>query len=148
VNIRNSSNIFFGNKTDPSYFLTNYYLDAPIQVNGIAFPTSQHYYEWQRYNDPVMKQRVVSAASPDLSSQLSQKYPYLLIPNFDSDKAMLNALRAKFAQYPILARALLDTGTRPLVFHNPYDTYWADGGDGEGHNTLGNLLMIVRNEIK
>jgi len=70
-----------------------------------------------------------------------------MVPTFDQNKAMLNALRAKFSQYPDLGRALVDTGSNPLVYHSMYDTFWADGGDGSGYNTLGKLLMDVRQEL-
>jgi len=94
-----------------------------------------------------MKYRALNASSPDLAAQLSQKYAYLLIPKFDINLAMLNALRAKFTQYPELGVELVKTGLRPLVYHNINDIYWADGGDGEGLNMLGRLLAQVRQEL-
>lgn len=123
-------------------------MNVPIRAKGITFPTSEHYYQWQKYNDPIIRQRIISAATPDLALQYGQKYSYLMVPNFDKTKAMLNALRAKFSQHPDLANALVQTGSRPLIYHNMYDSFWADGGDGTGHNMLGQLLMQVRTELQ
>ncbi len=35
-----------------------------------------------------------------------------------------------------------------LVEHTANDAYWGDGGDGNGKNRLGSLLMKVREELR
>ena len=66
---------------------------------------------------------------------------------------MLKALRVKFSHEhnPELSEYLLSTGDAQLVEHTPRDKYWGDGGDGgtgaRGLNTLGKLLMKVRDEL-
>lgn len=61
---------------------------------------------------------------------------------------MLEGLRAKFEQHPDLAARLLHSGDRLLVEHTRNDSYWGDGGDGDGKNRLGHLLMQVRDELQ
>jgi predicted NAD-dependent protein-ADP-ribosyltransferase YbiA (DUF1768 family) len=39
---------------------------------------------------------------------------------------------------------LIDTGDAKLVEHTKNDKYWGDGGNGQGKNMLGTLLMEVR----
>lgn len=41
----------------------------------------------------------------------------------------------------------LSTGHEELIEHTTHDSYWADGGDGNGKNMLGKLLMQVRREL-
>jgi len=64
------------------------------------------------------------------------------------DGIMLDALRAKFDQHADLKRVLLETGDRTLVERTANDRYWGDGGDGSGRNRLGELLMLLRKELR
>jgi N-glycosidase YbiA len=41
----------------------------------------------------------------------------------------------------------VSTGDALIVEHTTRDRYWDDGGDGSGANTLGRLLMRVRDEL-
>ena len=61
---------------------------------------------------------------------------------------MYKALLAKFTQHDCLRKLLLGTGERRLIGHNPYDSYWGNGGDGTGLNCLGELLMQLRRELQ
>jgi len=60
---------------------------------------------------------------------------------------MLIALRAKFTKHPKLGKELVETGNRQLIEHYMYDDYWADGGNGNGLNMFGKLLMQIRQEL-
>jgi ribA/ribD-fused uncharacterized protein len=60
------------------------------------------------------------------------------------DQVMRKAVYQKFHQHPVLAELLLGTGTAELVEHTHRDKYWGDGGDGEGLNMLGKILMETR----
>ena len=84
-----------------------------------------------------------------MAREIARKYNYLAISDFNKikDSVMLDALRAKFSQYPLLAEEIKQTASDPIVYHNMYDTYWADGGDGSGHNKLGKLLEQIRSEL-
>ena len=61
---------------------------------------------------------------------------------------MRKALLAKFSQHYGLRQNLLETGTRKLIEHSPYDSFWGNGGNDQGQNHLGELLMEIRNEIR
>ena len=63
---------------------------------------------------------------------------------------MLEIVRAKFTQNPVLAARLLATGARKLVEGNTWkDVFWGvDLRTGEGENHLGQILMQVREELK
>jgi ribA/ribD-fused uncharacterized protein len=120
---------------------------VPIMVNGIVYPSSEHYYQWLRFSDPIIKRRILTAPTPLIAKRISDNNKHLLIHNADDDQAMLTALRAKFNQHRDLTNALLATGNSPLVYHRINDIYWADGGDGIGENKLGQLLMRIRSEL-
>ncbi len=61
---------------------------------------------------------------------------------------MREALKAKFTQNEDLKNILLETGDAILVEHTENDNYWGDGGDGNGKNMLGKLLMELREELR
>jgi ribA/ribD-fused uncharacterized protein len=63
------------------------------------------------------------------------------------DKFMEGIQTAKFTQHPELRKKLLETGTRKLVYADPYDGYWGIGKDGLGQNKLGELLMKIRKDL-
>jgi ribA/ribD-fused uncharacterized protein len=61
---------------------------------------------------------------------------------------MREAVLAKFTQHPRLRELLLSTGDATLVEHTVNDRYWGDGGDGSGKNTLGQILLSVREQLR
>jgi hypothetical protein len=61
---------------------------------------------------------------------------------------MYQAFKAKFAQHPELRALLLSTGDAELVEHTDKDSYWGDGGDGNGRNVFGQILRQVRAELR
>ncbi len=63
------------------------------------------------------------------------------------DKYMEGIQMAKFTQHPELKKMLVKTGTRKLVYADPYDGYWGIGKDGLGQNKLGQILMKIRKDF-
>lgn len=57
---------------------------------------------------------------------------------------MYEGLTAKFTQNENIRLKLLETGDRKLIEHTDRDKFWGDGGNGEGKNRLGILLMKLR----
>ncbi len=60
---------------------------------------------------------------------------------------MRKALRAKFEQHAELRTLLRATASAKLVEHTQNDAYWGDGGNGQGKNRLGYLLMALRGQL-
>jgi N-glycosidase YbiA len=147
TNIHDTNSIFFYDEYLPYYEFTNFFEGAPIKINNISFKTAEHYYQWQKFNDPITKMRIINAPTARIATQIADKSNYLVIPNFDKKSAMLTALRQKFSQYQTLGKILTSTSNKILIEHNMNDDYWSDGGDGSGLNMLGILLMQVRDEL-
>ncbi|XWV25146.1 swarming motility protein YbiA [Tupanvirus deep ocean] len=147
TNIHDINSIIFYDDGKPYYEFTNFYENAPILINGISFKTPEHYYQWQKFDDVVVKRRIIDAPTARMASDIAEKHKHLVIPNFNNEDAMLKALRAKFSQYQDLGNLLQSTGNKQLIEHNMYDEYWSDGGDGSGLNIFGKILMKVRSEL-
>ena len=62
--------IHFYHSTDPYGFLSNY-AAAPIFVDGVAWSTTEHYYQAQKFADPVRQEAIRAAPSPDAAKRLA-----------------------------------------------------------------------------
>ena len=129
-------------------FLSNFYrIDQLIEVDGIAYSSSENAYMAQKTTDNKVRK---------IFSHLSQSEAKVLGRNIvvreDWTKefrieAMLKVLRVKFSIND-LAVKLLDTDEKVLIEENDWnDTFWGVC-DGVGENNLGRLLMQVRKEIR
>ena len=141
------SPIFFYDRNDPYYEFTNF-ASYPILINGIRFPTSEHYFQSQKLIGTPFLHKVCELPRPRQAFEYPRQ-PHVSVwvrQDWQSikDDVMYRALIAKFTQHPYLKNMLLETGDRMLVEHSPYDSYWGDGGDGKGLNRLGELLMKLR----
>jgi ribA/ribD-fused uncharacterized protein len=122
----------------------------PIQLGGKRWPTSEHYFQAQKFEDKADQEEVRRAKTPMLAAQLGRDRRRKLRRNWESIKVqvMRDALRAKFTQHDDLRTLLLETGDARLVEHTENDDYWGDGGDGRGKNMLGRLLQDLRDELR
>ena len=121
-----------------------------IWLDDAYWPTSEHYFQAQKFHDAVCRERIRRAHSPMDAANLGRDRKQKLRNDWESVKVevMRKALRAKFSQHAELKTLLLSTGDAKLVEHTANDSYWGDGGDGRGRNMLGQLLMQVREELR
>src|SRR5882672_4093266 len=115
----------------------------PFELKGRGWPTSEHYFQAQKFAGTEHEEAVRLARSPMLAARMgrSRERPLRLDWETVKDDIMREALRAKFTQHPQLRSLLLSTGDAELIEHTRNDSYWADGGDGSGRNRLGQVLM-------
>ena len=153
--------------------LSNFY-PSPIRIDGIHYPTVEHYYQSQKFHHDAQYMEVIRTASTpnkakilarqqvclrglaytwqidlDKIIRLHQKRGVVVRADWGNEvkeEVMYVGLMAKFTQHPRLAEMLISTGDRPLVETSPYDSYW--GGKGRGQNRLGHLLQRVRTQLK
>jgi len=142
-----STVIRFYHKGEPHYEFTNF-TAFPIRWKGKTWPTSEHYFQSQKHAGSPLEEQIRLAESPRKAFELGRSEPSR--PDWQSvkDAIMREAVVAKFTQHPHLRDLLLSTGEALLVEHTKNDAYWGDGGDGSGKNMLGQILMIVREELR
>ena len=130
-------------------FLANFYL-ARITLGDRVWPTSEHYFQGQKFAGTPDEEAVRRASTPRVAATLGRDRRRPLRADWEAvkEQVMLEALRAKFTQHPNLRAALLATGSARLVEHTANDAYWGDGGDGHGLNRLGALLEQARGEMR
>jgi ribA/ribD-fused uncharacterized protein len=122
----------------------------PIRVDGKTWPTSEHYFQAQKFAGTEHEEAIRNTESPMIAARMGRDRKRPLRPDWESvkEQVMHEALRAKFAQHAHLAELLLSTGDAELIEATGNDRYWANGGDGSGKNRLGYLLAQVREELR
>jgi ribA/ribD-fused uncharacterized protein len=143
--------------------LTNTY-EAPMQIDGITFPTVEHYYQYSKakmFGDADVEKKIMKTPSAKSVKGFGKKVKNFKQEEWDEkkDSIMKVALKAKFTQHPELKKKLLDTGDRPLAEANPRGKYWGIGTSADtskakdpakwpGKNVLGKMLADLRTELK
>jgi ribA/ribD-fused uncharacterized protein len=122
----------------------------PIRLSGKTWPTSEHYFQAQKFRDEAYQARIRSTKSPMIAARLGRSRKQPIRPDWDRVKlrVMEEAVRAKFFQHESLRQLLIDTGDTEIVEHTERDSTWGDGGDGSGQNLLGKILMRVREDLR
>jgi len=147
----NGNRIFFHNRNDPYYEFTNFLENYPFFLDGMQWPTSEHYFQAQKYLDLQMKEEVRCLNSPRqvFDFTRSPRGNELKRKDWDQikDFVMERVVEAKFLQHENLFWMLINTANAELIEHTSNDNYWADGGDGSGRNQLGKTLMKVRDRF-
>jgi N-glycosidase YbiA len=122
----------------------------PITVKGKRWPTSEHYFQAQKFVDEKDREAVRRAKTPMLAARIGRDRKRKLRRDWESAKVsvMREAVEAKFRQHPDLQELLLSTGDAKLVEHTDNDDFWGDGGDGSGANFLGRILVELRERLR
>ncbi len=132
------------------YGIFSNFAPYPITLKGKRWPTSEHYFQAQKFAGTEHEEAIRLAKSPLIAARMGRSRRRPLCPDWERVKEaiMREAVKAKFTQHSDLAGRLLATGDAEIVEHTPRDRYWGDGGDGSGLNRLGQILMEVRAELR
>jgi ribA/ribD-fused uncharacterized protein len=122
----------------------------PMRIGGKLWPTSEHYFQAQKFKEVEYREKIRKANSPMIAARMGRDRKKPLRRDWESVKVgvMRDAVRAKFTQHADIREILLSTGDAKIVEHTERDSYWGDGGDGSGKNMLGRILMEIRDELK
>lgn len=127
-------------------WLSNFW-PAEIKVNGIVYPTVEHAYVAMKTNDVELRKEISKLSTPGKAKSFGRQL--IVRDNWDEIKVeiMYELLKLKF-NIPELKEKLLGTNSSIIVEENTWnDTFWGVCA-GKGSNTLGLLLMRIRQEIK
>ena len=141
--------IKFYSVSDEHGYLSNF-AGYSIRLNGKTWPTSEHYFQAQKFREADHQETIRQAGSPMIAARLGRSRKMPLRRDWEAVKVaiMRKAVQAKFTQHAQLRELLLATGDAKIVEHTERDDYWGDGGDGSGKNMLGQILMQVRVELR
>ena len=121
-----------------------------IDLDGERWPTTEHYYQAQKFADPALQTKIRKAEKPIIAKNLADKHRDQMRPDWDAvkDEVMYRAVRRKFELHPELRDLLLATGEEEIVETVPNDYYWGVGRDGTGQNKLGKIIERIRAELR
>src|SRR4051794_6956827 len=118
----------------------------PVELDGQSWPTSEHYYQAQKFADPELQAKIRNAAKPIIAKSIADAHRNKVRPDWDvvKDAVMERVVRRKFALHMELRELLLATGDEEIAEAAPHDTYWGVGRDGTGLNKLGRIIERIR----
>jgi ribA/ribD-fused uncharacterized protein len=126
----------------------------PILFGGRTFPTSEHAYQFAKPRRDAVRDWLMAAPSPGLLAMAAHGlYHYDIVPGWSKGKfkRMQWVLWAKFTQHRDLRDLLASTGDAEIIetgtVDNEVNRYWGIV-NGRGKNTLGLLLMGVREDFR
>ncbi len=128
-------------------FLSNFY---PTQVthDGIEYPTTEHAFQAAKTLHFGERWQISQLDTPGKAKQAGRRNE--LRPDWEQvkDQIMMELTILKFVNHRGLREQLLSTGTAELIEGNTWgDEYWGVC-DGKGLNTLGKILMLVRDQLR
>lgn len=122
----------------------------PLDLDGLSWPTSEHYFQAQKFTDKAYREKIRATPSPTIAARLGRSRKQPIRADWDEIRVevMHRVVLAKFKAYPDLRELLLSTGEEEIVEKTNRDDYWGCGADGTGKNALGRILMRVRSELQ
>ncbi|HZN35941.1 MAG TPA: NADAR family protein [Pirellulaceae bacterium] len=122
----------------------------PFILDGREWPTSEHYFQAQKFQDHAYQEKIRTTASPMIAARLGRSRAVPIRADWEAVKldVMRAAVRQKFRSHPQLAALLLETGNEEIVEVTTRDLFWGCGTSGAGKNWLGKILMEVREQLR
>jgi N-glycosidase YbiA len=143
--------IIYFYKVDQPYGYFSNFSPHPIDLDGVMWPTVEHYYQAQKFVGSNFEQLIPtirSAATPEMAAAIGRDSGHW--PSFDWPQrklaVMYKAVLQKFASHQDLLALLQATGNAEIVEDSPSDCFWGCGLDRLGDNHLGKILMRIRAE--
>ena len=132
-------------KFEGQYFFLSNFFECPVTYKGITFTNTEAAFHSQK---DVNRAVEFAHLDPSSAKKLGRKVTLRSDWEQVKDDIMYEVLVAKFTQNAALKILLLRTGDQELIEGNWWnDTYWGVCR-GVGKNTLGKLLMRLRQELR
>lgn len=121
-----------------------------IKLDGKSWPTTEHYFQAQKFVGTEHEDAIRRASSPKSAAQMGRDRKRPLRADWEEvkDDVMRRAVQAKFEQHEEIRQILLGTGDAEIIENAPGDYYWGCGSRGTGKNMLGIILVEVREALQ
>ena len=122
----------------------------PVELKGKTWPTTEHYFQAQKFAGTPDEEEVRRAKSPKIAARMgrSRKRRSARTGSRSRTRSCKRRSWPSSLSTTSCGRLLLGTGDANLIEHTENDAYWGDGGDGRGKNRLGQILMRVREQLR
>lgn len=142
--------IYFYSVKEVPYGCFSNFSPHGFEVDGVRWPTSEHYFQAQKFAGTPHVEEIRQARSPMIAARMGRARARPLRPDWNEvkDDIMRDAVRRKFEANDDIRGILLSTGDAEIVEKTTRDYYWGCGTEGTGKNMLGKILMEVREELR
>src|SRR5690242_15416349 len=98
--------------TNGEYGCFSNFSKHPVKLDGKTWPTSEHYYQAQKFDDKTLQKQVRNCKTPGLAAQMGRDRSLPIKMNWDNikEQVMYKVLVAKFSQHQDAKETLLSTG--------------------------------------
>jgi ribA/ribD-fused uncharacterized protein len=122
----------------------------PFMLDGKEWPTSEHYFQAQKFQDEAYREKIRTTKSPMIAARLGRSRKIPIRRDWEAVKVeiMRACVTAKVGAHERLRDLLLSTGDEEIVEAAVRDNFWGSGPDGKGENWLGRILMEIRSAMR
>ncbi len=137
-------------KVDEQYGCLSNFSKHGFELDGKYWPTSEHYFQAQKFVGTEYEEAVRMAKSPMDAARMGRDRKKPLRQDWEDVKngIMRKAVLQKFQTHQDILETLLLTGDEEIIEDTVDDYYWGCGQNGDGLNVLGLILMEVRSILK
>jgi len=127
----NEKQVFF---YEHEFYVLSNFSSFAIHWRGELWPTVEHAYHAEKFEDEDIKEKVRNARSAHAALKIAEinKDKYRKDWHDNRLGVMKELLRAKVCQHEYVKRKLLETGERELVEDSWRDSFWGWGPDKDG----------------
>lgn len=142
--------IYFFKETYPIYGCFSNFSDYGFELDGVWWPTSEHYFQAQKFAGTDHVEAIRQAVTPTEATKMGRDRNRPLRSDWEDvkDSIMQRGVLHKFQTNKEIRQVLLSTGDEQIIEEAPHEEYWGSGKDGNGKNRMGQILMAVRQELR
>lgn len=131
------------------FYVFSNYSSFMFEWKGKPYPTSEHAYHSEKFEDEQMKEAVRNTRSAHDSQKFANANIDKRRKDWDEVKLgiMKEIITAKASQHPYVMKKLLESGDKELIEDSWRDDFWGWGPNKDGANHLGKLWMELRSEL-
>jgi len=131
------------------FYVFSNYSSFMLEWKGKLYPTSEHAYHSEKFEDENIKEQIRNTRSAHDSQVFANKNKDKRRKDWDDVKLgiMKEILKAKVSQHPYVMKKLIESGSKELIEDSWRDDFWGWGPSKDGENHLGKLWMEVRDEL-
>jgi ribA/ribD-fused uncharacterized protein len=146
-----SNTLKFYEKEQPYYEFANFWDKSPIIIDGLVWPSTEHYFQAMKFPEyPTIQELIrrapTSRAAFNAAHRMDKYYDHKHWQKVGLGY-MLKAIYNKFTQHDYIYEVLLGTGDKILI-ENTNNDWYGNGTNDKGQNWLGRILMLVRAELQ
>jgi ribA/ribD-fused uncharacterized protein len=139
--------IMISNFENDFFFLSNFF-ESDFIFEGLNYRSVEHAYQSMKAISLKDAEMIRLAKTPDDAKKISRTIETRSDWELIKQLVMMNVVKEKFLQNPILLSRLLDTYPEEIIEGNWWgDTYWGVCNN-VGENHLGKILMQLRSEFR